>query len=96
MLDYDALSVQFDELLYSFTADDLQEWVDFDKKRILQEHLDELAEIKAYKNIARNSKRNSRINEQVNFYLNSTDFEVGNLVIEEQNTTEETNYALCA
>lgn len=96
MLDYDALSVQFDELLYLFTADDLQEWLDFDKKRILQEHLEELEEINAYRNITQNSKRNSRKNEQVNFHLKSTDFEVGNLVFEEQNTTKGIDYALCA
>ena len=44
MLDYDALAIQFDKLLATFTAQDLQEWIDFDKQRLAYEALEEMLE----------------------------------------------------
>ncbi len=44
MLDYDALAIQFDKLLATFTAQDLQDWIDFDKQRLADEALEEMLE----------------------------------------------------
>jgi hypothetical protein len=37
MLDYNALSKQFDELLASFSAKDFRTWLDFDNQRLFEE-----------------------------------------------------------
>lgn len=48
MLDYDKLSSQFDELLKSFTAEDLDDWLEYNELRIANEALEEYIENKGY------------------------------------------------
>jgi hypothetical protein len=45
MIDYKKLRKEFTELLHTFSADELQEWLDMDRKRMAQAELEKKTQL---------------------------------------------------